>query len=320
MLSEKLVSVIIPVYNSEYYLEKCIKSIRTQTYQNLEIILVNNCSQDNSLDICLNYVGIDDRIKVLNIQENGVSLARNKGLELANGEFISFIDSDDWVEPNYIEMLLRNSIEYNADISIFENSLEMKKDEVVLMSWEKAIIYILRRQGPKGVVWNKMFSAGLLKSEPRIKFDERIHYCEDTLFVIECLKKARSVVCFKKNLYHYEIHDSSITKSGLVNKKITALMASEKIEFLLQNETALRQYVLMWKAELLRWLQRNLSLDESYKIQGIDLFRKELKNNWIKICLNININIIDKGITGMWLFFPKFYFRNVERIKKRSYE
>ena len=102
----KLVSVVIPVYNVEKYVEKCLDSVINQTYQNLEIIIVNDGSTDNSLSVCQKKKLSDSRIKLINKENGGLSSARNAGIECAQGEFICFIDSDDWIELDYIEVLL----------------------------------------------------------------------------------------------------------------------------------------------------------------------------------------------------------------------
>ena len=114
----ELISIVVPVYNAENYLEKCINSIIGQTYRNLEIILIDDGSNDNSLSICEKFALQDNRIKVFHQNNGGVASARNKGLSEASGEFIAWVDSDDSIEPEYIEKLYDAVKEYNADISI----------------------------------------------------------------------------------------------------------------------------------------------------------------------------------------------------------
>ncbi|EJG4468632.1 TPA: glycosyltransferase family 2 protein, partial [Enterococcus faecalis] len=116
----KLVSVVIPVYNVEKYVEKCLDSVINQTYQNLEIIIVNDGSTDNSLSVCQKKKLSDSRIKLINKENGGLSSARNAGIECAQGEFICFIDSDDWIELDYIEVLLNGMENTNVDISVIQ--------------------------------------------------------------------------------------------------------------------------------------------------------------------------------------------------------
>ena len=113
---ENKISVIVPVYNTEDYLEKCIRSIMNQTYKNLEIITINDGSTDNSLSILENLKKEDDRIIIINQENMGVSKARNKGLDYATGEFIGFVDSDDFLEEDMYDIMIKHLIEENADL------------------------------------------------------------------------------------------------------------------------------------------------------------------------------------------------------------
>ena len=123
------VSVIIPVFNTEEYLPKCISSIINQTIKNIEIICVNDCSTDNSLKILQNFSKQDIRIRIVDLKENkGVSNARNTGIDLAQGEYIYFIDSDDWIDTNYLEEMLTKIKEVNSDIIINANLVKEYDD------------------------------------------------------------------------------------------------------------------------------------------------------------------------------------------------
>lgn len=117
MVNEEIkVSIVVPVYNTAKYLEKCLNSICSQTYHNLEIILIDDGSTDQSLNICNSFAEKDSRIHVVHQENKGLSNARNKGMELATGSYISFFDSDDYVEPNMIETMLKVSLFHNADV------------------------------------------------------------------------------------------------------------------------------------------------------------------------------------------------------------
>ena len=116
-MSQALISVIIPVYKVEKYLDRCLESIVNQTYKNLEIILIDDGSPDNCPAICDEYAQKDSRIKVIHKANGGVSSARNKGIDVATGDYIGFVDSDDWIEPDMYETLIKNAEQYNSDIS-----------------------------------------------------------------------------------------------------------------------------------------------------------------------------------------------------------
>ena len=118
MLEKELISIIVPIYNVEKYLRQCLDSILNQTYQNFECLLINDGSLDNSADICREYVSKDSRFKYFEKENGGVSSARNLGIECSRGEYITFIDSDDWVDYDYLEVLYNSLVDERADIAI----------------------------------------------------------------------------------------------------------------------------------------------------------------------------------------------------------
>lgn len=115
-VNRKLVSIIVPIYNTEKYLKKCIDSILVQTYDNLEVILVNDGSSDDSLNICKKYESFDSRIRIIDKKNGGLSSARNAGLDVCKGDYITFVDSDDYLEKEAIELLVKAGNQYHADI------------------------------------------------------------------------------------------------------------------------------------------------------------------------------------------------------------
>ena len=126
-----MVSIIIPVYNCEKYIEKCINSIINQTYKDFEVIIVDDGSIDNSIEICNKLIKTDKRFKITRQTNKGVSCARNLGLELAKGEYITFIDSDEWVENTFIECLLKGILEEQADMSVCGIVRESLKNVII---------------------------------------------------------------------------------------------------------------------------------------------------------------------------------------------
>lgn len=227
------VSVIVPVYNAENYLSNCINTIINQTYENIEIILVNDGSKDDSLNICNEFAEKDDRIIVLNIENSGVSFARNLGLESASGNYITFVDSDDWIELNMVEFAVEKSKKNNADIimwSYFKNyshnekalplipggdqSFTIDKDKLYL----KAIYQFYGEKGfndtvAAGITWCKLYKVDLLKSN-NIKFQKELTRAQDAVFNIEAFKKAKLIEFYDENLYHYRINNSSISSGS----------------------------------------------------------------------------------------------------------
>lgn len=217
----KKVSIIIPFYNSQQYLKRCIDSVIKQTYANLEIILVDNNSTDTSLDICMEYKN-DKRIKILREFSPGVSNARNLGLDEAAGDYIAFVDSDDYVQEDFIEQLIKGFNIEDCDISIMP-VYKKNKNEIFLDS-NQCIETLLKNNNIAGFVWNKLFKRDILKKH-KIYFNIDVHMCEDLLFCIQYIKNIKKAVIICENLYNYEKNENSVTKSQFTKKRFSVVQA-----------------------------------------------------------------------------------------------
>lgn len=207
-----LVSVIVPVYNVEKYLGRCIESILKQTYKNIELILINDGSDDNSLEICNKFSDTDKRIRVIDKENTGVSSTRNLGIELAKGRYLCFIDSDDYVENTYIEKLVCNVCENTVTFCGY--FIDTYKDNGDVLSTirkyqengstaVKANLADVFHQGFLSVIWNKMYDVEILRKN-EIKFDKKLSLGEDLLFNLEYLKTGIDNFAFVDiPLYHY---------------------------------------------------------------------------------------------------------------------
>ncbi len=213
-----LISIIVPVYNSEKYLDDCIRSIKEQTYQNIEIILVNDGSKDKSLLKCIEYANIDVRIKVIDKENGGASSARNKGLEIARGKYIVFIDSDDIISPIMVKTLYSLALKRNAEIAICEierftkavNKLENKNNDnsrKTLQYTGKEYLKELILGNTDCSPCNKIY---LKETIGNTRFIEgRIN--EDKLFLFELYQKCSIIVKTKEILYYYRFNNESVT-------------------------------------------------------------------------------------------------------------
>ncbi len=221
-----LISVIMPVYNVEKYIGKCLDSILAQTYPNIEIILVDDASTDNSGRICDEYAARDFRIQAVHFPENrGPSAARNEGVCRGKGEFISFVDSDDTVEPDLLEKLFQSLKENGADMSACgADGIRLKSGPAAVFSQKEAMCCLARGIPFNHVPWGKLYSAGLLTQHP---FQEDIFYSEDLLFLYEILASARRVSYLPDILYHYTHREGSQVQSGVDKRKLTALSAQD---------------------------------------------------------------------------------------------
>ena len=216
------VSIIVPVYNVEQYLEECIESILSQTHTNLEIILVNDGSRDNSGKICDNYASKDKRIKVIHKENTGVSNTRNAGLEAATGEYICFSDADDYLMPDYVEYLLNLLKEHNADISLTRDMYttfrpeETHNTNIKIFTGEEATIDILSYNIPIGV-YCKMFKRELLGND--IRFCTNLFIGEGFNFNTTAFQKAKKVVVGHKRIYFYRRSNPSSATTKFSSKK-----------------------------------------------------------------------------------------------------
>lgn len=214
---EYLISVIVPVYNAEKYLDECVESIVNQTYKNLEIILVDDGSPDNSPQMCDKWAEKDRRIKVIHKKNGGVSSARNAALEIAQGDYIGFVDSDDFIDEDMFELLINNAIDYNAEVSRcsyrfyidgeFVDSNE-DSDKISVYSSNEIIDDLKNNGFIAGIVCNKLFKKDKVLD---ICFDETLLACEDTVFVYQVYKNVSNAVCNDIAKYTYRMHADHCT-------------------------------------------------------------------------------------------------------------
>jgi len=235
MNKNPLISIIVPVYNGQRYLCECIDSILKQDYQNIEVIIVNDGSKDDSGKIIDEYAKRDKRVKAIHQENGGVSVARNTALDIVQGKYICLIDQDDCVCEDYISYFYNLIIENDADISLtptanrFNGNIDTSaiknfEDSVEIWSGEKTVEKMLYYQliiSP----WNKMISRSLIE-ENNLKFDSRFFSGEGFLFSIECFQRAKRVAVGQKKVYLYRVDnpDSGMTKFSLhvINSSVGA--------------------------------------------------------------------------------------------------
>lgn len=216
------VSIIIPVYNASATLARCLDSIITQTLKELEIIIVDDGSHDESLTICQKYQKLDSRIQVFSCDNVGVSSARNYGLGKAIGEYIGFVDSDDSVKQEMFELLYQIATVSNADIavssyySVYGHLVRAHKswDGNGIFTNKEYALQILQEPYSYyyGVVWNKLYKRDFIEKR-RIRFDTKVTYGEDFIFNLELLKGYGRVVTTKQRFYYYYRGSKSLSKA-----------------------------------------------------------------------------------------------------------
>lgn len=210
------ISVIVPIYNNEKYLKECIESIIEQSYMETEIILVDDGSTDKCPQICDEYAKKSNKIKVIHKKNGGVSSARNNGIAEATGEWISFVDSDDWIEPTYLEEMINAANKNKADIALCGYKRVASNDEKICWSNYNKVItskeYLINCLNPQtgfGFCHMKLIKKDKIQN---IKFDEKLKVGEDALFNIELSKNVETAVYVNKYLYNYRINMSSAVK------------------------------------------------------------------------------------------------------------
>ena len=240
MNNQPLISVIIPVYNVEQYLNKCIESVLSQTYRNIEIVIINDGSTDNCGKICDEYASSDNRVKVIHKSNSGVSAARNEGLDASTGDYVVFVDSDDYVDPDYVECLYNSLIENDADVAVCGyvitdvDNCEKIADELIpdgsVLSSDEAIGRMLNFELIQGVCC-KIFKSCHIK-----KFRFRNYsYSEDLLFSVESSIGLKRIATINKGLYYYVTRKDSVIHGGFKYNKYVSLKAFENILSLVKN-------------------------------------------------------------------------------------
>ena len=238
---EQLISIIIPIYKVEDYLCRCVDSIINQTYQNLEIILVDDGSPDKCPQICDEYAQKDSRIKVIHKENGGLSDARNAGMEVATGDYISYIDSDDWVSLDFFEVLIENAIQNDSDViecsvvKVYENSevcMNEEDESVQNFNTEDALQELIGEKNFRQHVWNKLYKTEIVKDIlfPVGKLNE------DEFWTYKIFGNAKTVTRIHKTMYFYFQRGDSIMGKQYSLSRLDVLEAlSERQKYVEQN-------------------------------------------------------------------------------------
>lgn len=310
---DDLISVIIPVYNVEQYLDRCINSILNQSYNKLEIILVNDGSTDNSKDICLKYQSIDKRIKVINQSNGGLSKARNAGINYSVGKYICFIDSDDFIHKDMINILYNNLIKTKSDISVcsFEKVYKEKEDLKVTsnyMEYYNPNFYDNLFNDLKVetiIACNKLYKKSLFNG--LLYRENKFH--EDEFIIHHILKKVNKIVYDKNKLYYYFQRENSITNNYSIKNLDVIEALEDRIQFFKeQNLNKYYDLTLKVYANTLMYhygvINNNI---RNYKIIKINL-RSKFNNVYKKVIFSKNIKLIDKVKIIIGKISPRLFF------------
>ncbi len=228
--SEPKISIIVPVYKVEPYLRKCLDSIVNQTYRNLQVILVDDGSPDNCGRICDEYAAKDSRIEVIHQENGGLSAARNAGLRLATGDYIGFVDSDDWIELDMYEYLLENALKYQADIAVCGHkecstrcSINRGVEKIQLLYNELALELLISDDVVQNFVWDKLYKSNLFHN---IEFPEGRNY-EDIAIMYKLFISSSILVFLPESKYNYLQRSDSILADISLNNRMNYYWAAK---------------------------------------------------------------------------------------------
>lgn len=296
MITIVKVSIIVPIYNREETIRDSVKSIINQTLSDIEIILVNDGSSDTSLHICEELSQMDSRIQVINKVNGGVSSARNIGIQAAKGDFIGFVDPDDFIETEMFEKLYINAITFNSDMVFcdyfvvrnnnrFQVKLNFKESVILGDDIKKILLDVI---APKdildpsskvsGFIWRILIKREIVVKE-KILFDENVSVMEDELFLVRCLLKTSSLAYLQEALYNYVVHDDSTVNTYNSNLKTEQGKVFSLLKELTLNDSSDRIVYERFK--------------NRYYFMVLNNIRNEINSN---IKFNLKINLIKKSI------------------------
>lgn len=256
MINECKISIIVPIYNIEEYLEKCISSIIKQTYTNLQIILVDDGSTDNSGKICDEYAMIDSRIQVIHKENQGLVVARKSGLRCADGRYIGFVDGDDYIDSCMYEQLVQFMEKNDVD---FVHSGYYKNDSKVVMGPDNECVIELENNNLQSVfdqkvfdttnldfispsIWSKLFKRELI-TEAYNKVPDNQSYGEDLISLCECILLSKRIGILDRAFYHYRIRGGSLSHSGSYKGIIQEIKLYESLLQLLDNKVKVETFL-----------------------------------------------------------------------------
>ncbi|RGX96942.1 glycosyltransferase family 2 protein [Blautia sp. OF03-15BH] len=236
-MDNNLVSIIIPAYNVARYLDDCLKSVLNQTYTNLEIIVIDDGSTDKSLEICHSYAAKDKRLKVIHQENAGVSAARNVGLSIMTGKYVLFIDSDDRIEQNMVEILVKEIEENEKNDAVFcgYKEFEDETDRIIKEVVPSKSKRVDRDNGVAEIfgeyatmLWNKMFRCSIIDKSDL--FDVTLKIGEDELWMVDVLKKANNIMLIGTPLYYYRSRAEGASKGQVFSEaKMTDYESQKKV-------------------------------------------------------------------------------------------
>ena len=317
------VSLIIPVYNAENYLDECIESVLNQTYSNIEIILIDDGSNDKSWEICNEFLLKDKRVVVIHQDNLGSGAARNNGLKVANGRYITFVDSDDVVSPTFIESLVNEIEQYKVSIAVvglsFVESVEIAHNsnhKYEIYNFEEFLIEMIKGHQPVSVV-NKIYLASILK-ENGIEFDTKYRFWEDLLFNIDyfsCI--SGGIVTDETISYYARVRSGSQTRTFSKEYEIELIQSTRNIWSVIVNgnhsKNVKNSATLLYKTALITFYYKGYLFDSGFDLSVYKKFLGEINSMECNLPVKKRIQLLAIK------FMPRFaYYLGSIRMKKKE--
>lgn len=302
-MTQPKVSIIVPVYNAEKYLERCINSLKNQSLESIEIILVDDSSTDSSLEICKKFAAEDSRINVIHKVNEGAGYARNAALETASGEYIGFADSDDYVEKNMFETLYNKAVQYNSDLVMsgvlfVDGNMFSEKGECIRKTYfDKDTHFVTEealqklRMGIVGAtpediddskygmsIWKNLFKTEIIKKNGISFKSEREMLSEDALFMIDYISFISKATGINEAFYNYCRNEASISKSYKKDRFEKSLIFVEEVEKRFKKDIAPQEYRIyidrFWQAMCRVLCSQEIMYAESNNVKYSDLKKR----------------------------------------------
>lgn len=304
-----MISVVVPVYKAEKYLESCVVSIQKQTYTDIEIILVEDGSPDNCGIICDELAKSDDRIRVIHQKNQGQAVARNVALDISKGEYITFVDSDDTIQPQMLETLITLLKKYDSDIAICGHKVVYEEnctdnryaeigDERILFRdelWQEVFGKL------NNAVWNKLYISSKIGE---LRFPEGMIHGEDLIFNLKYLTKCEKGAVSNLPLYNYLQRQDSVTGSSFSEKKICEIDSKDRALHIIEKYAPeqlinAKKYCFRARMNVIRAIYK--SKKEKQYLKNLDSYRKYIKENYASVKANLRIKEKVEYVLYIWL-------------------
>lgn len=304
---DPLISVIVPVYNVKAYLRECLDSILRQSYRTLEIIVVDDGSQDGCAELCDAYAAADSRIRVIHQSNGGLSAARNAGMDAATGAFWSFVDSDDAVSPNFIQNLYRACADTGSEIAMCRFCKEKERLDLpaagtaVYTGYDMSLQLAQDASGAYGVTWNKLYRADLFSN---IRFpDRKLH--EDEFTTYKLFWKADHCAVLEQDLYYYRQRPDSIVNSAFSPRHLDAALAyRERAAF--YQENGAETLSIMAQACYCHFLRQNIRKIQKV-VPNAAYWKKEMMRTYRQVLGSGKVGLKKKAALSLQMLSPALY-------------